>query len=80
MLRDVESNAHSIVDLVRDLFVAIVAGLLVPLVLSYRARNRSVVRGLNRTWHELRHTQKSVDPPVEPFYEDSKSIDSFGEE
>jgi len=75
-----QTSTHGIADMARDVLVAVIAGLFVPLVLSYRARRRDIARGLNRAWTELRHTQKSVIPPVEPFYSDSGEIDSLTKE
>ena len=75
LLLDAESHTHGILDMVRDILVAVVAGLFVPWFLSYRSRRRSIERGLNRTWTEVRHTQKETN--TEPFYESSKDIDTL---
>lgn len=77
---DPDANHHALIDFIRDVLGTVVAGLLITWFARHRAARRSLARGLNRCWTEIRHTQKSVAPPVEPFYQSSRDIDSLTEE
>jgi hypothetical protein len=57
---------HDIVDVVRDVLSAIVAGLFLAAVGGVIADRRAIKKRLDRHSVEIRHTQREA--KVEPFY------------
>ena len=66
---------HGSIDFVRDVLVAVVAGLLIPVIVGYFAHRRITKKRLERIAVEVRHTQKNAkqradhEPDIEPFYD-----------